>query len=165
MQKFQSHKIVEAFKIHEAKSTDGQVWKLTGTNGEEASVDQAWIEKRVPGDTPNEKLAALINGYFVRYPGTDAYTSYSPAEAFEKGYTALPKEGDAMYALHAMQSGQKVARHGWNGKGQFLQLQVPDANSKMTLPYIFITTVDGHRVPWVASQTDMLANDWYVVEE
>jgi hypothetical protein len=33
----------------------------------------------------------------------------------------------------------------------------------MTLPYIFITTVQGNRVPWLASQTDLLAKDWYIV--
>lgn len=51
-------------------------------------------------------------------------------------------------------------RKGWNGKGQFITLQVPDENSKMSLPYIYITTVDGKRVPWLASQTDILAEDW-----
>jgi hypothetical protein len=33
----------------------------------------------------------------------------------------------------------------------------------MTLPYVFLTTVQGQRVPWLASQTDMLATDWYLV--
>jgi hypothetical protein len=55
------------------------------------------------------------------------------------------------------------SRRGWNGPGQFIELQVPDEHSKMTRPYIFITTVQGDRVPWLASQTDMLASDWYIV--
>jgi hypothetical protein len=55
------------------------------------------------------------------------------------------------------------SRRGWNGPGQFIELQVPDEHSKMTLPYIFITTVQGNRVPWLASQTDLLAKDWYIV--
>lgn len=55
------------------------------------------------------------------------------------------------------------SRRGWNGPGQFIELQVPDQHSKMTLPYIFITTVQGDRVPWLASQTDLLASDWYIV--
>lgn len=63
-------------------------------------------------------------------------------------------------ALAALKQGVPVTRRGWNGKGQFLQLQVPDAHSKMTLPYIFIKTVQGDRVPWLASQTDLLAEDW-----
>ncbi len=52
------------------------------------------------------------------------------------------------------------ARAGWNGKGMFITLQVPDEHSKMTLPYIYIKTVQGDLVPWLASQTDMLADDW-----
>ena len=67
-------------------------------------------------------------------------------------------------AIQAMKSGRQVAREGWNGKGQRLELQRPDEHSKMTLPYIFITTVQGDRVPWLASQTDLLAEDWSVVE-
>lgn len=65
-------------------------------------------------------------------------------------------------ALTELSQGKCVARDGWNGKGQYLQLQVPDEHSKMTLPYIFITTVDGNRVPWLASQTDLLSKDWFI---
>ena len=72
---------------------------------------------------------------------------------------------DFGWALLHLKLGYKLAREGWNGKGQFLEIQVPDANSKMTLPYIFITTVNGDRVPWLASQTDMLAEDWAIVHE
>lgn len=68
-------------------------------------------------------------------------------------------------ALIFLRSGMRVTRAGWNGKGQFLTLQVPDEHSKMTLPYIYITTVDGAQVPWIASQSDILALDWDVVEE
>ena len=66
-------------------------------------------------------------------------------------------------ALQNLKSRLSVTRAGWNGKGQHLTLQVPDAHSKMTLPYIFITTVQGDRVPWLASQTDLLADDWQVI--
>jgi len=71
--------------------------------------------------------------------------------------------------LKALKVGNKVARKGWNGKGIFLELQVPDAHSKMTHPYIFINTTGlqtdneaapKNLVPWVASQTDLLAEDW-----
>lgn len=71
---------------------------------------------------------------------------------------------DFGWALEVLKHGQKVAREGWNGKGQSLELQVPDEHSKMSLPYIFINTVDGHRVPWLASQTDLLSEDWVIVE-
>lgn len=67
-------------------------------------------------------------------------------------------------ALNCLRRGQSVCRGNWNGKGQKLTLQVPDAHSKMTLPYIYITTVQGDKVPWLASQTDMLASDWEIVD-
>lgn len=75
-------------------------------------------------------------------------------------------------AIELLKDGRKMAREGWNGKGLFLQLQNPDANSLMTGPYIYIdsTRLDTQnssapklRVPWVASQTDLLAEDWMIV--
>lgn len=66
--------------------------------------------------------------------------------------------------LQLIRDGSRWTRKGWNGPGQFIELQVPDEHSKMTKPYIFITTVQGDRIPWLASQTDLLANDWVEVE-
>lgn len=63
-------------------------------------------------------------------------------------------------ALHALKNGHAVRRSGWNGKGMWLMLQVPGEGSKMTLPYIYMHTAQGDLVPWLASQTDMLAEDW-----
>lgn len=72
-------------------------------------------------------------------------------------------------ALRFLMAGNKVARDGWNGKGLWLELQWPDDGSKMTLPYVYLNYPDdarntpGARVPWLASQTDMLAEDWEIV--
>ena len=66
--------------------------------------------------------------------------------------------------LDSLKAGKKASRLGWNGPGQYLEMQVPDAHSKMTLPYIYIRTVQGDLVPWLASQTDLLAEDWVEVE-
>jgi hypothetical protein len=75
--------------------------------------------------------------------------------------------GDALVAVEA---GARIARGGWNGKGMWVELQVPDERSKMTLPYLFLNYPegsgphpDGAMVPWLASQTDILADDWEVV--
>ena len=65
-------------------------------------------------------------------------------------------------ALESLKGGNLVCREGWNGKGMFLDIQVPDENSKMTLPYIYMNTVQGDTVPWLASQTDILSDDWEV---
>lgn len=59
---------------------------------------------------------------------------------------------------------KKFARKGWNGKNMYIELQRPDEHSKMTLPYIFMKTVQGDLVPWLASQTDMLCDDWVELE-
>lgn len=72
-------------------------------------------------------------------------------------------------AIELLKVGKKVARAGWNGAGLWLELQVPDSHSKMTLPYVYINypliakTTPGCRVPWVCSQTDMMSEDWEVV--
>ena len=77
-------------------------------------------------------------------------------------------------AIEVLKNKGTVARSGWNGKGIFIELQTPDENSKMTSPYIFIDTrglktdnpdAPKSRVPWLASQTDMLAEDWDIVRE
>jgi len=68
-------------------------------------------------------------------------------------------------ALTSLKDENKVERSGWNGKGMWLELQVPDAHSKMTLPYIYMKTADDNLVPWLASQTDILADDWNTLEE
>lgn len=64
------------------------------------------------------------------------------------------------WALRMLKSGLKVSREGWNGKGMWLALQTPDANSKMQRPYIYIKTAQDQLVPWVASHGDLLATDW-----
>lgn len=82
-------------------------------------------------------------------------------------------------AIDAMKQGHAVARSGWNGKGMFLYLvgsgNYP-AKSRVAkahwgeealipyAPYIAMKTVDGTVVPWLASQTDVLAEDWNLVE-
>lgn len=72
--------------------------------------------------------------------------------------------GNFGWAIEMLRAGQLVTRKGWNGPGQYLAIQKPDTSplQTMSVPYIFITTVQGERVPWLASQTDMLATDWEV---
>lgn len=87
--------------------------------------------------------------------------------------------GDIGWAVREMRyHGGKVARAGWNGKGMYLVFQrgYPDGipinqnTAQATgiqqgtvcrfLPYVMMCTVDGSFVPWLCSQTDLLANDW-----
>ncbi len=66
-------------------------------------------------------------------------------------------------ALKMIKNNRRAARKGWNGKGMWIELQTPTELSKMSLPYIYMKTADNHLVPWLASQTDILANDWEVL--
>lgn len=82
---------------------------------------------------------------------------------------------DFSVALGYLKNGHQVSRRGWNGKGLFITMQVPDENSKMTKPYLYITTPVGstnqfgevndkeQRVPWLVSQTDLLSSDWFLI--
>lgn len=80
-------------------------------------------------------------------------------------------------ALALAQRGQRIARRGWNGKGMFLYLAVDaqflpvgdsehiaTANALPKAPFLVMKTADDKVVPWLASQTDVLANDWCEVE-
>ena len=78
-------------------------------------------------------------------------------------------------AIEALKNGKRVSRKGWNGKGMFLLyvpsekwgiidkigLGIPKGN---LLSWIGIKTADNKFVPWLASQADMLAEDWEIVE-
>jgi hypothetical protein len=124
-----------------------------------------YIGTKIIHAKPADRSAAEP-GYFVQY--ADGYESWSPKDVFEETY----RECDAMtfgLALECLKKGMHVCRAGWNGKGMWLELQRPDEHSKMTLPYVFLNypsdaqNTPGARVPWLASQTDMLAEDWKIV--
>lgn len=118
-------------------------------------------------------------GYGVIYE--DGYQSWSPASAFEPAYRAIEGDDQALTfgdALHLLKMGKRVARAGWNGKGMFVFL-VPGSTFKVNRPpllgiypegteinyhaHIDMKTADGRVVPWLASQTDALAEDWLVL--
>ena len=78
-------------------------------------------------------------------------------------------------AIAALKSGKLVAREGWNGKGMWLILiageavaqaiadRYGDGNAIPVLEAIYMKTATGELVPWLASQTDVLAEDWVEV--
>jgi len=66
-------------------------------------------------------------------------------------------------AVLALIDGKTVARSAWNAPHR-LHLQVPNLQSKMTVPYVYMETAQGELVPWLCSQSDLLALDWFLVE-
>jgi hypothetical protein len=111
-------------------------------------------------------------GYKVVYE--DDYESWSPKRVFEKAYRRIDNMTFGL-AIEALKIGKSVCRKGWNGKGMFLILINPYGNTQYSiiekqdmcgtlLPYIAIKTADNGIIPWLASQIDVLAEDWMVVE-
>lgn len=83
-------------------------------------------------------------------------------------------------AIEEMKKGNKVCRYGWNGKGMFLYYvsegrypvkmdaakSIADKDGMVNYgAYIAMKTVQGNVVPWLASQTDMLSEDWMLIKE
>lgn len=63
--------------------------------------------------------------------------------------------------LTELWNGCRAWRAGWNGDGMWIALQMPNGWSDMQRPYLYMSPVDGELVPWVASQSDLLASDWH----
>ena len=122
-------------------------------------------------------------GYKVVYP--DGYESWSPKAVFEEAYRDI-RTGKMTFglAIEALKKGKKVARAGWNGQDMYLALvegsTIPataarsgvaleitreGAQEVNILPHIDMRAEDGSCVVgWLASQTDMLSDDWFIVD-
>lgn len=156
MDRFIGTKIVNALPMTRGAYNILRDWKLPDN---ENGADDGYLVEYLDGGKPNVE-------------GFSGYVSWSPKEQFDNAYRGT--EGVPFgLAVEALRKGLKVARAGWNGKGIFIELQLPDLNSKMTRPYIFIDTTGLQtenpaallcRIPWLANQTDMLAEDWYLVD-
>lgn len=202
MPKYQCHKRVYALKIAEILPNPNP--DATGR-----SAATSYGARIVPADPHYGTFEVDANymnrhspkagGYYVVYD--DGHASFSPAAAFETGYSPiavsereamlrgiaasceLPLDSDLLSfgaALGALKAGFKVARVGWNGKGQFVYL-VPAASypaqtgaakahfgDGAMVPYnayLALKTVDERVSTWVPSVSDCLAEDWAVVPD
>jgi hypothetical protein len=122
-------------------------------------------------------LVEYLDGGKANTPDHAGYVSWSPEDVFNCAYK--PTDGMSFgLAVEAMKQGFKVSREGWNGKGMFLYLVGADYYMAKTeaaksfygensmVPYrayIAMKTVTNEVVPWVASQSDILENDWSIV--
>ena len=126
------------------------------------------------------KIKDGVPGYHVIYSKDtdDEYHSWSPKEVFEAAYCPV----NAMnfgHALELLKDGHRVAREGWNGKGMFIFLVPGSTFTVNRAPllgiypegtvidyhgHVDMKTADGKVVPWLCSQTDMLADDWMLVD-
>lgn len=132
-------------------------------------------------------LVEYMDGGRTNVPGFSGYVSWSPRDVFERAYRR-PRGMDFGQALTAMRAGICVRRAGWNGKGMHLFIaqgshdfkrapaeqgliagigeelfNTGDAGTITRLPAIAMHTSRGeHLIGWLATQTDMLAEDWEV---
>lgn len=132
-------------------------------------------------------LVEYIDGGSPNTPDYKGYVSWSPKDVFERAYK--PTEGMSFgLALEALKRGARVARKGWNGKGMWLSLSgdvnvsryveegnfwsinnsdfaVSQGGRARVLPCVTMKTADDAiLMGWLASQTDMLSEDWMIVE-
>ena len=142
---------------------DYRGWTLPA---DEDGTDEGYLVEYLDGGKPN-------------HPAHAGYISWSPKAQFDAAYR--PTTGMTFgLAIEAMKAGKRVARAGWNGKGMWLCFVdaeggwcVPNKNyvahkefagEPHLLPWIGMKTADNGFVPWLASQTDILADDWQIVE-
>ena len=169
-------KIIRALPMTRQEYNDYRGWHLPA---DENGDDDGYLVEYVDGGKANDS----------RHAG---YISWSPSDVFKRAYRSV--EGMTFgLAIEALKAGKKVARAGWNGKRMWIALQpgstigrdqarggaakhraeelhrdLPHDGTEGVieiLPHIDMRAADGSIVVgWLASQTDMLAEDWRVVE-
>lgn len=166
-------KLINAKPMTRQEYNDFRGWQLPA---DENGADEGFLVEYLDGGKGNTDLYA-------------GYVSWSPAEVFNRAYR--PTDGLTFgLAIEALKAGHKVARRGWNGKGMWLSLscdgerKIPAENfwsphnaqfardnggTAIVLPSITMKTTNAQgRVAilmgWLASQTDMLSEDWEIVE-
>lgn len=155
-------KLINAQPMTRQQYNDFRGWELPA---DENGDDEGYLVEYLDGGKPNTTIYA-------------GYVSWSPKEQFDKAYRKTSGLSFGL-AVEAVKQGKKVARAGWNGKGMFLFL-VPGSTFKVNRApllgiypegteinyhaHIDMKTADGTIVPWLASQTDVLVDDWSIVD-
>ena len=162
-------KIIRALPMARQQYNDYRGWQLPA---DENGDDEGYLVEYVDGGKAND-------------PRHAGYISWSPKDVFERAYRSV--EGMTFgLAIEALKAGKKVARAGWNGKGMWIAYtpgsefapelaksghaaahraeEAPREDVRLR-PHIDMRAADGSMViGWLASQTDMLAEDWAVVD-
>ncbi len=153
-------KVVNANAMSRAAYNALRGWTVPA---DENPKDEGYLVEYTDGGQPNHK-------------DFDGYISWSPKAQFENAYRETTGLTFGL-VIEALKSGKRVARAGWNGKGMWLALiegdrwgigghapyDIPGGAHIKHAPFIGMRTADEKFVPWLASQTDMLAEDWTIV--
>jgi hypothetical protein len=161
MKLFIGTKVVKATPMNRLAYNQLRGWPLPA---DENGDDEGYLVEYIDGGKPN------LAGY-------EGYVSWSPKEQFDNAYIDTSKGMSFGQAIEALKRNQLVARAGWNGKSMFLYL-VKGSDLQKGLRYGFgeylgepeivssiamKTAQNTVVIGWLASQTDMLANDWVCV--
>lgn len=169
MQTYIGTKVIHALPMTRQEYNDYRGWQLPA---DENGDDEGYLVEYVDGGKANDS----------RHAG---YISWSPSDVFNRAYRSV--EGMTFgLAIEALKAGKAVARAGWNGKGMWLSLSCEgtrevaaenfwsprnaafareNGGKATVLPSITMKTATGEiLMGWLASQTDMLAEDWVIVE-
>jgi hypothetical protein len=158
-------KIIAAIAMTRLAYNAYRGWELPS---DENGADEGYLVEYTDGGKPN-------------HPDHAGYISWSPKPQFDNAYR--PTDGITFgMAIEALKLGERVARAGWNGKGMWLVLEPGSIVSEARVGsayhragitgafaingHIDMKTATGEMQPgWLASQTDMLADDWQIVSE
>ena len=186
MKTYQSHKVVKAAKILSEENSADDTHVVLTLEGAGETEDPILVEKNWYTKNTDNGKHSLANGYLVQYK--DGYQSWSPAEAFESGYTEVATQTGLNEsrenlsfsdALKMLKLGKRVAREGWNGRDMFLFLVDGSTFQVNRAPlnrfyeegtevnyhaHIDMRTADGQIVPWLCSQSDALSEDWIILD-
>lgn len=170
MNKYIGLKSIQAKAMNRLEYSQYRNWELPA---DENGADEGYLVEYL--DSPNQNHA-----------DHQGYVSWSPKEVFEKAYRQVTGLTFGI-ALEALKRGKRIARKGWNSKGMFLFLKPggnppktaihdpalravinekhPDSDTFPALPSIRMFTATGEVLTgWLASQTDMLSEDWEILE-
>jgi len=150
--------------------------KMTPMNRLAYNVYRGWELPEDEDGADEGYLVEYLDGGKANHPDHKGYISWSPKDVAERAYKEVDPEGNTFgAAVEHVKAGGIIYRKGWNGKGMFLFLvagstfQVnraplneiyPEGTTINYCPHIDMRTADGKIVPWLASQTDILAEDW-----
>lgn len=166
--RFIGTKIVLAIAMTRLAYNAYRGWTLPS---DEVGADEGYLVEYTDGGAPNHAAHA-------------GYISWLPKEQFDNAYRETSGLSFGL-AIEALKKGFKVARAGWNGKGMWLVLVPGTPLAQLRegtpyhnalglaeceiLPHIDMWTINasGRRAMlpgWLASQSDMLADDWAIVD-
>ena len=161
MNQYVGTKLINGEPMSRQAYNDFRGWQLPA---DEDGFDEGFLVEYIDGGKANTK----------EYNG---YVSWSPKDVFKNAYH---KSGEMTFgdALVMLKAGKQVARKGWNGKDQFVYLIKGNDLSKglkygygeyegepaIVSSLAMKTTANQIQIGWLASQTDMLAEDWCVID-